>query len=316
MAKKKLKKLVKKPVQKQQPKRVLKRKQTPNRNLKKQTPKITKTKSKARKRSVVIVKKGKHKDKRDIPEFKKEDKRILAKVKSRVNVKAKAEDLEKERKRRERAKKKVKRDVKISKEKSDKKKSKEASVKKKKWKRVSPYKSIIDLAKKRKLTPKQKSTLRKHRKNLTNRKYRWRKKLAKAKTKAERTRINKEILEISIAIRAINVRLGTAKKLKKVPEKKFEKKKIGKKIVQKSVIPVWEGRDKLADLLKGGFYKTFVIQGERYRKGQVADIYIAFSSLEDFAYSFGVTTPHIVVLERVTDKIAEFDVYDYAEPEE
>lgn len=268
------------------------------------------TKSNTRKRSVTIIRGAK--DKRDTPQFKKGTKKILAKVTNRINARTKAEEKERERKRREKAKRKVKKDVKLAKQKSDTKK-KESSRKTKKKGRKSPYQSIINLAKKRKLTSKQKATLRKFRKNLTNRKYRWRQKLKKAKTKSERLKINKQILEISVAIRAINVGLGIKKKAKKVPEKKFEKKKVDKKVIQKSTIPVWEGREKLADLIKGGFYKEIVIRGERFKKNQVADMYVAFSDLEDFAYSFGITTPHIIVLERITDKIAEFDVYDYEE---
>lgn len=213
--------------------------------------------------------------------------------------------------------------------------------------RKSKYKNqyIDDLAvlKKKRLRAPDKKELERVKKNLQNIKYRTiatlkqnigtlkkkGKKLKKvAITKKQQNRLYKKEIDVSVAIEKINKRLGIGRAPEKVGKRKTsvkkEKQKVkvrrkGKKtlekevtkIIKKEVVPIWEGRGKLTDLLKTKLFTEYVVNGRSYTRQQQPELFLEFSKIEIRVRAQGVSTPHIIFYQRITDKICEISEYNY-----
>lgn len=180
---------------------------------------------------------------------------------------------------------------------------------------------------KKKPTKKDVEELKRKKKNLQNQKYRLdaklkksqRKRLAKNKlTKKALNKLNKDTLHLSVAINEINKKIGKGKELKEAPKRKSrtikKKEKVGKKEVLKNileeVVAVWEGREKLTNLLKKGFFVTYVILGAEFDKNQVPQIFSKYTEIEHRIYSTGSTTPRVVFAQNITDKEVQITQFD------
>ncbi len=190
----------------------------------------------------------------------------------------------------------------------------------------NPYIEKVSQLKKQRLRKPDAEELKRIKKNYQNSTYRLKDKLKagrkRKKNKLSKKSINfthKQLRNLSVAVRAINRKLGIKKELKEVPTKKIttsrKKVKKGKKevtqIIRKEIIPVWEGRDKLAELIKGGQFTHYVLDSKKFTKNQVPEIYFAYSAIEDRLNAIGSTTPHIIFIMNFTTKTCEVTEFDY-----
>ena len=149
--------------------------------------------------------------------------------------------------------------------------------------------------------------VRRLRQNLYNKKYRAKKKISSAKTKRERLRLNRQVLEIQSEIIEKNKELGYVRQFVEVPEERLTIDEQG--AIQKTILPVWEARDKITDLIKGGYYQVYIVGEDEYLKKEIAEVYEAFSNLEDYVYSYGRKTPYVVFIEDVSIKEVSINIY-------
>jgi hypothetical protein len=301
-----------------------------------------KTQKKASEPIKVTVSTDKY-DNRDKPKKLKKEK-IISEVKSLLRESAKKEKQIKLQREKDRASKKVtpngallNRALKIANDKKkDSKPTGKKSGRKKKapapYKYYNPYLDKIPEYHKKRVKEKDVNELKRFKKNLQNRKYDLNSKLStnrskknkkKKFTKTEINKLHKKALHLSVAIREINKKLGIGRELNELPSKKTQttkehlKVKKGRKLVEvekvikREILPVWEGREKLTELLKTNLFLAYVINGNSYGKNQQPDIFIEYSDLEDRAYEVGVSTPHVIFYQRITDKVCEITEYNY-----
>jgi hypothetical protein len=145
------------------------------------------------------------------------------------------------------------------------------------------------------------------RRNLYNKKYRVRKKLKAATTKRDRSRLNRQVRDVQQEINLKNRELGFVREFKEIPERKITIKEQG--AIQESILPVWEAREKITDLIKGGFFRVYIVGEDEFSKDEVLEIYNAFSDLEDFVYGFGRKTPYVIFIEDVSTREVWINVY-------
>lgn len=155
---------------------------------------------------------------------------------------------------------------------------------------TKPKRAAVPIEGAKPLPKKEDRKLRKARKNLYNKRYYWTKKREEATTQKERQKINRKLLEISNKITDVNEDLGLELPYEPIPSDRITV----KDDIQEELVPVWEARERLTDLLKGGFFNVYFLEGNRFTKSQVAQIYDAFSDMEDLAYSKGRRTPFVV----------------------
>ncbi len=152
-----------------------------------------------------------------------------------------------------------------------------------------------------------KKELLKERKRSYGKRDRLREKRKNAKTKKERLRLNKEILAESTRIGQLNDRLGSRKKA--LP-------KLGKRTIiapkqrmETLTRPVWDAKDELNSYLRSSFWKKYIIQGVSIPSRYSSMVLDAFQRLEDKAYEFGRSTPHVVIIKDFKAKEVSFDLY-------
>ena len=206
-------------------------------------------------------------------------------------------------------------------------KSKRKKVPRKKYVYINEYlKDLKPYKKKGKPGKADAKELKRVKKNLQNQTYRikdtlksnYRKRLKKNKlSKTTRNKLHKKLRNLSVAVRGINVKLGTKKPVTKLPEHKVEtkrkKEKKGKKevvkVTKKEYMPVWEGQAFLTELLKGKQFKTYIVNGSEFPASHQPEIYIAYSKMEDSMHGVGSSTPHVIFYMRITDKICEISPF-------
>lgn len=133
------------------------------------------------------------------------------------------------------------------------------------------------------------SRLKDQRKKLYDRKSYWNKEWQEAKTKKRANAALKRLIAIQKKLNEVNNKLGVTYELPKVPKKKL-------RIVQGQrieVLNIWEGLDKIKEIIKKRQYKTFFIDGKKYSYKFPTRIMNAYDRLETLSMQVPRGTPRV-----------------------
>jgi hypothetical protein len=122
-----------------------------------------------------------------------------------------------------------------------------------------------------------KSTIRKNKQAIYNKRSQLKKKLENARNDAERNSVMNEIYRTSRWMEKANERLGKAKKKKGFTN---PVERISPKVIKQNEY-LWEAHKTIDRLIDSGNFKTFVINGRRFKASQVMDILEEFELLEE-----------------------------------